>query len=84
MRVPKYLEERFERLEPASDLIDDCKYLLYFKEGWGIDDGYELCGCYPVRSKAEALKYLRESISQEQLDKVLEEWQQKFTSKDSN
>lgn len=62
IKVPKYLEERFDKLEEASDLIDNCKYLLYFSNGWGIDDGYEAIGCYPVRSKQEAIQLLREAV----------------------
>jgi hypothetical protein len=55
LKISKDLEERFGCLEPASDLIEDCKYILYFAPGWG-------CGDYPdvpVKSKAEAIQYLK-------------------------
>ena len=34
INVPKYLRERFSHIELCYGLIDDCKYLLYFAEGW--------------------------------------------------
>ena len=34
INIPKYLHERFSHVELCYDLIDDCKYLLYFANGW--------------------------------------------------
>lgn len=53
--LSKKLQARFGSLEPESGLIDDCKYILYFA------DGYEWNGysSVPVRSKREATEYLR-------------------------
>lgn len=61
LKVPKYLQERFGSLELSSDLIDDCKYLLYFKNGWGLEDT-PLLTCVPVKSKKEALQFLKEAV----------------------
>ena len=63
LKIPKYLEERFGCLEPADDLIDDCKYLLFYAKGWGFYMGSaeEPCSNVPVRSKAEAIEYLKDA-----------------------
>lgn len=63
-KIPKKYQERFEALEQANDLIDECKYLLYFANGWGFDDE-PLCYCVPVRSKKEALEYLKMAVKEE-------------------
>lgn len=56
MKVPKRLDERLEKLERATDLIDGCKYILTLAEGWVfIDGGYSK----PVKSIKEALDFLR-------------------------
>lgn len=55
LNVPKKYLERFACLEKDNDLIDDCKYILYFKDGWALADYPNV----PVRSKKEALEYLK-------------------------
>jgi hypothetical protein len=57
IKVPKYLEERFDRLEAESELIEDCKYILYFAKGWALGDFPDV----PVKSKKEAIKYLKDA-----------------------
>ena len=59
--VPKKYRERVARLEVESDLIDNCKYMLYlnWSDGWTLDDNY---WNFPVKSKSEALKYIKEAI----------------------
>lgn len=60
INIPKYLEERFGSLEPESDLIDGCKYLLRSANGWMFYMGFDdYAGCIPVRSKKEAIEYLK-------------------------
>ena len=63
LKIPKYLEERFDHLQPEDDLIDDCKYLLFYAKGWGFYMGSaeEPCSNVPVRSKAEAIEYLKDA-----------------------
>lgn len=63
LKVPKYLEERFDRLEPDGYLDPEMgKYVLYFKEGWGYPMGAnEYWESIPVMSKKEALEYLRDA-----------------------
>ena len=57
LKVPKKYQKYFGKLEAEGGLIDDCKYMLYFA------DGYAYMGEYPtlpVRSKKEALYFLRQ------------------------
>ena len=56
--VPKKYQERVASLEREYDLIDDCKYMLYLNEDWCWDDDY---WCFPVKSKKEALEYIRQA-----------------------
>ena len=58
LKVPKKYQKYFDRLEAEPGLVDDCPYILYFKEG------YAWCGEYPsmpVKSKKEALQFLSEA-----------------------
>lgn len=57
LKLPKYLQERFKKLEPEGGLIDDCKYMLYFSYDWCWGEDYQ---AMPVKSKAEAIEYLKE------------------------
>ena len=44
-------------IERESGLIDDCKYMLYFKNGWNWM-GYD---ALPVRTIKEAMEYINEA-----------------------
>ncbi len=58
LKVPKKYQECFDYLETDFDLIDDCKYMLWLKEGWPCDgEGRN----FPVRSKAEALRFIKDA-----------------------
>lgn len=61
MKIPKKYEERFYSLERQLDLADG-KYILYFMNGWSWN-GY---GSVPVRSKKEALEFLKEATKEDQ------------------
>lgn len=67
MKLPKYLEERFSKLEAEGGLIDDCKYILYFNDGWGFYEGagVEPGTTVPVRSQREAIYYLKNAVRKE-------------------
>ena len=57
LKVPKKYQKYFKKLEAEDGLIDNCKYMLYFA------DGYAWMGQYPVmpvKSKKEALQFIRE------------------------
>lgn len=55
--IPKKYQERVHSLEREYDLIDDCKYILYFKYGWSWDGWH----CLPVKSKKEALEFIKDA-----------------------
>lgn len=57
-RLPKKYHERVDKLEAESGLIDDCKYMLYFKDGWGWHGEYDIV---PVFSITEAIEFIKES-----------------------
>lgn len=56
--IPKKYRERVQSLEMENDLIDDCKYILYFNEDWCWSEDYQ---SIPVRSKKEALHFIKEA-----------------------
>lgn len=56
LNVPKKYEKFFGSLEREDGLIDDCKYMLYFANGYAYMGEYP---CVPVLSKKEALEFLK-------------------------
>lgn len=66
LKVPKKYEKYFDRLEEESDLIDNCKYMLYFKKNvnW---NGEKNMFCVPVKSKKEAIDFLSECWLEEEV-----------------
>lgn len=56
--LPKEHHYKVDSLEREYDLIDNCKYLLYFIEDYGI--GGE-AGSLPVFSIKEAAKFVKEA-----------------------
>lgn len=56
LNVPKKLQKYFGMLEAEDGLIDDCKYILTFAEGYAFEGEFR---DVPVRSKAEAIRYLK-------------------------
>ncbi len=59
--IPKKYVERVSKIEVGFGLIDNCKYLLYFNDNWSW---YDIC-CVPVKSKKEALEFIKESERKE-------------------
>lgn len=56
-KIPKKYQKFFGKLEEEGGLIDDCKYMLYFAEGYAYLGEYPVL---PVKSKKEALEFLKE------------------------
>lgn len=56
LKVPKKYQKYFGCLETEPDLIDNCKYMLYFNAGYAYMGEYP---SMPVKSKKEAIKFLR-------------------------
>ena len=51
-------ETKKYRIEREDGLIDDCKYMLYFADGWSIYGGNT---CMPCKSIKEAMEYVKEA-----------------------
>lgn len=58
-RLPKKYHGFVMDIVPEGDLVDDCKYMLYFNEGVSFA-GYENVGGFPAKSIAEAVKLIEE------------------------
>lgn len=55
--IPIKYRERVSSIEIEDGLIDDCKYMLYLNDGWEFwEEGMQ---CIPVRSKKEALYFIK-------------------------
>lgn len=55
--LPKKYHDRVKNIEAEDDLVDDCKYMLYFADEY-IDE--DLFGsCYPVKNISEAIKIIK-------------------------
>lgn len=66
--IPQKYQERVAKLEREYDLIDDCKYMLYFTENWCWDEDY---WCLPVKNKKEALRFIKEARLRTEEEKEL-------------
>jgi hypothetical protein len=56
--LPEEQKYKVELLERETGLIDNCKYMLYFIEGYGIA-GEE--GSVPVNSLKEAVSFVKDA-----------------------
>ena len=54
--------EVLEFIEEEDDLIDDCKYMLYYSDDY--TDGECYGGSYPVKSITEAIDFIKNSLYQ--------------------
>ena len=59
-RLPKKYHERVSDFEQEDDLVDDCKYMLYYSDDY--TDGECAGSCYPVKSISEAIDFIKHSI----------------------
>lgn len=65
---PKKYQERVASLKTEDGLIDDCKYMLYFNNNWCWDEDY---WALPVKSKKEALEFIKEARLRTEEEKKL-------------
>lgn len=66
-RLPRKYHKYFGKLEEESGLIDNCKYILYFA------DGYAYMGEYPtlpVKSIKEAVDFLKHGAPENGYDEL--------------
>lgn len=61
-RLPKKYHDRVDNFEEEDDLVDDCKYMLYYSVNYTDGDCYG--SSYPVRSITEAIDYIKNSLYQ--------------------
>ena len=59
-RLPKKYHDRVDNFELEDDLVDDCKYMLYYSENY--TDGECYGSSYPVKSITEAIDYIKNSL----------------------
>ena len=59
-RLPKKYHDRVDNFELEDDLIDDCKYMLYYSDEY--TDGECYGSSYPVKSITEAIDYIKNSL----------------------
>lgn len=59
-RLPKQYHDRVRCLTKEDDLIDDCRYMLYWTDKY--TDGECYGSCFPVRSIQEAVDFVKESL----------------------
>lgn len=59
-KLPKKYHERVSDFEQEDDLVDDCKYMLYYSDDY--TDGECAGSCYPVRTISEAIDFIKNSI----------------------
>lgn len=59
-RLPKKYHDRVRDIEPDIDLVDGCKYMLYYTDGY--TDGDCAGSCYPVRSINDAVNFIEHSL----------------------
>ena len=56
-RLPKKYHDRVKNFERDYDLVDDCKYMLYWTDEYTDFECYG--SCYPVKSISEAIDYIK-------------------------
>lgn len=56
-RLPKKYHDRVRNIEEEGDLIDDCKYIVYYSENYTDGDCYG--SSYPVKSITEAIDFIK-------------------------
>lgn len=67
LNIPKKYQKYFGSLEAEGGLIDDCKYMLYFADGYAYMGEYP---AMPVKSKKEAIEFLKLGEKEKQYDEL--------------
>lgn len=57
-RLPKKYWDRVDCIVPESDLIDNCKFMLYLHDGWSWEGDYN---SIPVKSVSEAIAFIKDA-----------------------
>ena len=59
-KLPKKYHDRVRAFEKDDDLIDDCRYMLYWTDKY--TDGECYGSSYPVRTIQEAVEFVKNSL----------------------
>lgn len=59
-RLPKKYWNRVDNIEVEDDLVDDCKYMLWYTDDF--TDGDSAGSCYPVKSITEAIDFIKNCL----------------------
>jgi len=57
-RLPKKYHNRIQNFEPETGLIDKCKYIVTFADGWYWGHDYKTLPC---KSVTEAIQFIRQA-----------------------
>lgn len=55
-KIPKKYHERIERIEKEDGLIDGCKYMVYFADGWKYNGDFT---SVPARNIKEIIYFAK-------------------------
>lgn len=55
--IPRKYRERVKSVETEDELIDGCKYMVYFADGWAYGEFLSI----PCKSKDEVLEFVRKA-----------------------
>lgn len=59
-RLPKKYHDRLVNVEYESDLIDDCKYMVYYSKKY--TDGECAGSCFPCKNMTNILHFIKNTL----------------------
>lgn len=59
-RLPKDKQDALDYIEEADDLVDNCKYLVYYTDEYS--DGECIGSSYIVKTLSEAVEYIKNTL----------------------
>lgn len=59
-RLPKKYHDRVRDIEREDNLVDDCKYMLYWNKPYTDDGQFGVGSSFPVKSISEAAEHIKD------------------------
>ena len=59
-RLPKDKQDALDYIEEADDLVDDCRYIIYYTDEYS--DGECTGSSYIVKTLSEAVEYIKNTL----------------------